>query len=143
MNALFKLKPEVKAKWVAALTSGEYQQTTGVLQQGEYDPGTNRNKGHCCLGVLCDLYEKENNLVDGWQPGIRGTLKYGDESYVPPENVLEWAFDVPPEAMSQIVNPAYKLTTVSDIHGKTQPLDIRNDEGASFAEIAALIDEKF
>jgi hypothetical protein len=34
---------KLKAKWVKALMSGEFQQTTGVL---------NDQHGHCCLGVL-------------------------------------------------------------------------------------------
>ena len=37
-------------KWVAALRSGAYRQTQGEL---------NDEKGFCCLGVACDLYEKE------------------------------------------------------------------------------------
>ena len=37
---------EIKAKWVAALRSGEYQQGQGMLRlDGEF----------CCLGVLCDV----------------------------------------------------------------------------------------
>lgn len=38
-------------KWVAALRSGEYKQTTGHLRD---------QKGFCCLGVACELYMKEN-----------------------------------------------------------------------------------
>src|SRR4051812_20251215 len=35
-----------KAKWIAALLSGDYEQTIGAL----------RNKrGFCCLGVACDI----------------------------------------------------------------------------------------
>lgn len=37
---------ELKAKWVAALRSGEYQQARGTLFDGE---------GYCCLGVLCKV----------------------------------------------------------------------------------------
>jgi hypothetical protein len=36
---------DIKAKWVKALRSGEYVQTTDVLFD-EFG-------GHCCLGVLC------------------------------------------------------------------------------------------
>lgn len=41
------MNAELKAKWVAALRSGEYRQGQGVLKtsKGEY----------CCLGVLCDI----------------------------------------------------------------------------------------
>jgi hypothetical protein len=37
---------ELKAKWVAALRSGAYQQTTETLKD---------RSGFCCLGVLLDL----------------------------------------------------------------------------------------
>lgn len=45
------MNPEIKAKWVAALRSGEYKQTTGVLTEVNDDGTTS----HCCLGVLCEL----------------------------------------------------------------------------------------
>lgn len=37
---------EVLRAWVAALRSGEYQQTNGTLR---------RDNAFCCLGVLCDI----------------------------------------------------------------------------------------
>lgn len=39
---------EQKAKWLAALRSGDYEQGTGCLRVGM----TNR---HCCLGVACEV----------------------------------------------------------------------------------------
>jgi hypothetical protein len=45
------MKPEIKAAWLSALRSGEYQQGTGSLQSSD---GT-----FCCLGVLCDLAAKQ------------------------------------------------------------------------------------
>ncbi len=42
----------VKQKWVEALRSGRYEQTTGVLCDGS---------AMCCLGVLCDVVDP-----DGW-----------------------------------------------------------------------------
>jgi hypothetical protein len=44
------LNEELKAKWIAALRSGEYTQIKGVLR------GAN-GEGHCCLGVLCEVAE--------------------------------------------------------------------------------------
>ncbi len=42
------MTPELKAKWVAALRSGEYQQQReGFLYR--------EGKGHCCLGVLAEV----------------------------------------------------------------------------------------
>src|SRR6267378_4402002 len=45
------MNPDIKAKWIAALESGEYIHGHGVLRSLD-------NK-YCCLGVLCDLYHKE------------------------------------------------------------------------------------
>ena len=39
-------KQQIK-KWVRALRSGEYSQTTGKLQ-GEF--------GYCCMGVACEIF---------------------------------------------------------------------------------------
>lgn len=39
----------LKARWVAALRSGEYKQGEGQLR---------RNEEYCCLGVLCDVMDK-------------------------------------------------------------------------------------
>lgn len=44
MENQIKLDPEFKAKWVAALRSGEYKQGRMSLR--------NRD-GYCCLGVAC------------------------------------------------------------------------------------------
>lgn len=46
------MNAELKAKWVAALRSGEYQQIKGKLHDG---------KGYCCMGVL-------HRLVTGRAP---------------------------------------------------------------------------
>lgn len=44
----FKLDPEVKEKWLAALRSGEYEQGDGQLCY---------NGKFCCLGVLNDVLD--------------------------------------------------------------------------------------
>jgi hypothetical protein len=43
-----KLDPEFKAKWTAALRSGEYKQGKGVLN-------SKADNSFCCLGVACHL----------------------------------------------------------------------------------------
>ena len=53
------MKAELKAKWVEALRSGEYEQGEGALKKGN---------SYCCLGVLCSLAEREitgENRIDG------------------------------------------------------------------------------
>jgi hypothetical protein len=49
------MNPELKGPWVAALRSGEYDQTTEQLSRGLDEYRT----GYCCLGVLC--------VVNGWE----------------------------------------------------------------------------
>lgn len=48
---------ELRDKWVAALRSGKYKQTTGALYggTGNIDTDGEREYGYCCLGVLCDI----------------------------------------------------------------------------------------
>jgi hypothetical protein len=51
------MNQRIKTKWINSLRSGEYKQGTGRLRRDD--------EKFCCLGVLCDLYAKENNL--SWQ----------------------------------------------------------------------------
>ena len=48
------MTPELKALWLGALRSGEYQQTTDTLKTA--------NGGYCCLGVLCHVASKAGML---------------------------------------------------------------------------------
>ena len=59
------MKADIKQKWVAALRSGEYEQTDAVLRLDSH---------YCCLGVLCDLYSKETSIP--WEPdyGLQFTM---------------------------------------------------------------------
>jgi len=69
------MKPDIKARWVEALRSGEYEQGEGQLKEG--------NK-FCCLGVLTDLYSKETGR--DWREGELDP----DAGQLPPE-VQKWA----------------------------------------------------
>ena len=50
MSAL-EMNPEIRARWVAALRSGAYEQGTSRLRDA--------SDRRCCLGVLCDLAEQD------------------------------------------------------------------------------------
>jgi hypothetical protein len=112
---------EVKQKWVEALKSGEY------IQGSEYL--CNNNK-HCCLGVLTDLYVKENNLE--WN-----TMTYDDDNVkslnnectVLPDCVIEWA-DLPNKNPYVFCN------------GKKMMIAEHNDGGVTFEELAQIIEEQ-
>jgi hypothetical protein len=41
---------EIALRWAETLRSGNYQQTQDYLRD---------HMGHCCLGVLCDIYRVE------------------------------------------------------------------------------------
>jgi hypothetical protein len=47
---------QLKAKWVEALRSGEYQQTKSYLHDID---------GYCCLGVLCDVSGEGHWVMGG------------------------------------------------------------------------------
>jgi len=68
------MKSELKARWIAALRSGEFQQGYGALRS---------RSGHCCLGVLCEVasIEIDKNggatIVGGKPDGYRALTNLG------------------------------------------------------------------
>lgn len=68
------MNPELKAKWIAALRSGEYKQGKSALVDSE--------NNYCCLGVLCAVAELTKNGCSFTYNETRFT------SYAP-----EWLFD--------------------------------------------------
>jgi len=50
---LNKMDPKVKRRWVKALRSGAYPQTSGALAVRSGSP--DQPDSFCCLGVLCDV----------------------------------------------------------------------------------------
>jgi hypothetical protein len=79
------MNPDIKAQWVAALRSGEYQQGRSLLR---------REECFCCLGVLCDLAVKAG--VVSWEPpaGVNvqeGAQGCGNAVAALPNSVKRWA----------------------------------------------------
>jgi hypothetical protein len=109
------MNPQIKQKWVDALRSGDYQQGQCYLRT---------NSGFCCLGVLCDLYIKENNVE--WEPPIYSDA-YMFQNMVAalPLSVIEWSGV---EGYNPLVND--EIGTLSGL----------NDNGTTFNEIANLIE---
>lgn len=120
------MKPEIKEKWVKALRSGEYIQGRSMLH-----PGPER---WCCLGVLTDIYAKENNI--SWQNnpyGEEGTASFQGEFNLLPSSVYRWA------GLAGS-NPAYEE---SGAFMSTKGLAELNDAGVSFTKIADIIEKEF
>jgi len=111
------MNPQIKQKWVSALRSGEYKQTQRHLHD-EY--------GFCCLGVLCDLYIKENNLE--WEPS-----RYDDNVYVFQDGVA----DLPLSVVEWSGIPNHNLL---DINART--FANLNDNAYTFEQIADVIEEQ-
>jgi hypothetical protein len=49
------MKKEIAKKWVKALRSGKYKQGKAYLKQ----INSKNEPRHCCLGVLCELYDQQ------------------------------------------------------------------------------------
>lgn len=106
------MKHEIMKTWVAALRSGEYEQTQGTLRiDGKY----------CCLGVLCDLAAKAK--VGTWVENDFVCDEYSDSVHLPWE-VVSWS-----GAHSSRACLSTRESLVS-----------LNDRGKTFTEIADIIE---
>lgn len=107
---------EVREAWVAALESGDYEQTTDGQLGYPYDPG-GAPSDYCCLGVLCDLAIKAGLIKD---EGIDGRFNWG--AAFPECQVADWA------GLAETDGTYEHTSLASD-----------NDNGSSFAAIADII----
>lgn len=120
------MNPEVKAKWVAALRSGKYQQASGTLNdEGRF----------CCLGVLCEI----SGLGAWGEHNGDGLIPYetskDKETDLAPHSVCDWA------GFQEGSNPQLRVPTVV-IEEEREGLHEHNDAGKTFAEIADAIEEQ-
>lgn len=82
------MNEEIKEQWVKALRSGKYKQGREALRKK--DPKTGQWT-YCCLGVLCDLYQKKHQSIK-WQENKRGGYCHiHDNGASLPTEVQEWA----------------------------------------------------
>jgi hypothetical protein len=129
----FKLKPDIKERWITALESGEYKQGTGVLR--------NENE-FCCLGVLCDLHSRETG--ERWETDEYPSTYYLGEMCFLPLEVADWAFD----NFDAEEDDEYNIANIQSVPGfrEAHPpsLIAANDtDNYSFKQIAQLIKEYF
>ena len=69
-------RDELRAKWIAALRSGDYRQGMTALRRAG---GGEDEDSYCCLGVLCDVYDPgrwSRRAGDTWYcyRGLNGSL---------------------------------------------------------------------
>jgi hypothetical protein len=115
------MNQEIKAKWVAALRSGEYAQTKNCLRNDE---------GFCCLGVLCDIYAKDTETE--WVPekDNKPEFIFLDRIGTPPTQVQDW---------SGFPSRTGYLNDIKNRDGITEELTVLNDSGFTFNQIADVI----
>lgn len=112
------MNPEIKHQFCKALRSGRYKQGRGVLRK------TKRSGAEfCASGVLCDLHAKAT-----------GGRWVGDAYLncvdIPSKEVLEWC--------------GVKIgTMLTSDDGLPRTLERLNDNGKTFEELAAMIEQQW
>lgn len=127
------MKADLKAKWIAALRSGEYQQGHGVLRSGDH---------YCCLGVLCEVALKAGVLLNVNREATSGNnipvVKYDEAIDFLPRQVKEWA-GLDREAPEVAINGVqHTLAELND--GDHSVMDGEDTVKFGFIEIADLIE---
>ena len=130
------MKNNIMKKWVKALRSDKYKQGTGTLKQ------YNR-KGqaeHCCLGVLCELYNQEMRknkkkmLLETTHENNSdfsfGYTRFGGRCDGLPETVRKWS------GMKTGIG-------IIDENKKDNNLVDLNDTGRKFKTIANIIEQNW
>lgn len=116
------MKAELKQKWIQALSSGQYQQGSGVLRD--------KHDRFCCLGVLCDLVDPS-----GWRD-----MKLVDTCVANHEFELE-AYPYLHEADEGETTLPYALQKRSGLtQSEISKLIVLNDAGNDFQFIASHIE---
>ena len=123
------MNPEVKKQWLEALRGGRYTQGVNYLRD--------EKDSFCCLGVLCDLYTKQNPNAKWVQ--LKANTYYtlsvqGVDSLYSgylPEKVYTWAGLDSTNPLAKTVDYDFK-----------EPLTSMNDNGMKFSEIADIIERE-
>jgi hypothetical protein len=149
------MNPEIKARWAAALRSGNFRQGKRKLAQ---KPTRTMPMTHCCLGVLCEL-AVEDGIIDAKESkyGVSGTVRsYGSDargwsSTSLPNQVSEWA-GIPSGPDSLASDPLLFRRTETDPNGYTHLVPVSCSEAndgydanevrpQTFEQIAGFIEE--
>ena len=130
------MNQEIKAQWVQALRSGEYEQGKSALHIISGDG----KHTYCCLGVLCELAVKA---------GVAEVIST-ERSFIPGDSLVRYGSRVDIEKSSNwsqiaiLPDSVMRWAGLRDEHGWTQPngdsLAGLNDAGVGFDVIGDLIE---
>ena len=126
------MKQNIMKKWIKALRSGKFKQGIGMLKQFN-SKGQAR---HCCLGVLCELYNEEmkknhkktlsEKICDNAFGSQYGYTTFNGVADSLPERVSDWSGigtsfgrfygkDTLPEALADLNDSGRKFNTIANI----------------------------
>jgi hypothetical protein len=141
------MKQNIMKRWIKALRSGKYKQGQGTLKQ--YN-----SKGqahHCCLGVLCELYNQEmkKNKKKILPEKIcnkdfaYGYTKFGNKLDDLPVEVRKWAGMK--NSMGEFYGAKPEITWFGDykVEKIKESLADLNDNGKKFKTIANIIEKNW
>lgn len=124
------MKKEIMKKWVKALRSGSYRQTTFRLSRKFNKEENETSRYHyCCLGVLCQLAFNEGivKYIISDNEKIYGDAWCNNTSL--PLEVLHWSG----------MNSEFGLIESEGI----ELIDLNDNKGKSFKEIADIIEKHY
>lgn len=144
--ALFEdLDSTIKAQWVEALRSGNFDQGKGRLKA--LDPIANTVE-HCCLGVLCEVLElDEYTNTEGNQ--VFCAYNYLDEHLyiqkgVPvSDDTLQNSLMLPDDLANHLNLESHELALLMSMNDGCIDKSVGNGEGKryTFSEIASIIED--
>lgn len=141
------MNAEVKAKWVAALRSGEYHQGTGYLgSKIDQDENGEPVIGYCCLGVLCEVAVAEGIIEPPEYDPISENLTYSGYEHVElTPTVRDWAGleTLDPEVRTPEGAKDSAFHRQANQPGRTTLASLNDADGFTFAQIADVIEEQF
>ena len=137
------MKQNIMKKWIKALRSGKYKQGEGTLKQ--YD-----SKGqaqHCCLGVLCDLYNQDmkknkkktlpEKVYDNDYDFSNGYSRFDGKKEDLPKDVMKWA------GLKNSLGKFYVEGFSKDLCLGENSLADLNDTGKKFKTISNIIEKNW
>ena len=124
------MKPELKARWIAALRSGKFKQGRNFLA---------RNNEFCCLGVACEVFKDDIQLkvTETKDLDLRNHYKmYEGSKYALPTRLMEYL-----ELSGS--GAEFPSPIKVGIHKVASPIGLNDTLGFTFAQIADIIEEQF
>jgi hypothetical protein len=139
------LRKSVRARWVAALRSGDYRQAKQELAKPVPVAADGTSElGYCCLGVLCELGVASGapDITVLQMPEGRKAYTVGDNerwTVTPPPHLWQWA------GAGETYDPKVSGTSTrtmlkQGLVNQSTLMDANDGLGLSFDEIADLIE---